>query len=466
MAIKNYLKSVKDITAPLNWKSSPDSPKTQLAYITQPEIDMLVKANIHGSMKGKPNMGPKGIISLDGGGSYEDETGGRSTSINKSNQSSQMDMSNKQDQDKRQAFRDRTGSNVVTEDEIQGRKDLGRDAADTSAPDGGITNTTVAKSGGDEDKKTFGEKWRSFVGLPPEKWKKGMKIPGFEDVGEVSQSLYNKIYQLREAGMSAKDLKNVLNMGTNQDTFSDKNLKSLGEAFGDGDLGFGPASFFLNSLKKPSYENEFLGSAGAAGILKKLNTLDDDEKQDYINRILAKNKGAEEIFGYPAAAGLNISPSEFEQKLIEANQGNKNFDRINDAQTFYTLNPPRTQGDLEAARAAGVTYIPGFGPVDPKRDSDRNNNQSGIMTAAPVVPPVVPDPMIPVSPIPAPGTTPPNTTPTYPGSVVNDYTNMGIPNIYGNQQIPTYGYANYNQTGQPVGLQSYLDNLRKRFGIG
>ena len=72
--IKNYLKSVKDITAPLNWKSSPDSPPTQLAYVTQPEIDMLVKANIHGSMNGKPNMGPKGIISLDGGGSYAAET--------------------------------------------------------------------------------------------------------------------------------------------------------------------------------------------------------------------------------------------------------------------------------------------------------------------------------------------------------------------------------------------------------
>ena len=70
--VKNYLKDVKEITAPLNWKSSPDSPPTQLAYITQPEIDMLVEANIHGSMKGKPNMGPKGIISLDGTGNTFD----------------------------------------------------------------------------------------------------------------------------------------------------------------------------------------------------------------------------------------------------------------------------------------------------------------------------------------------------------------------------------------------------------
>ena len=71
MAIKNYLKDVKKITAPLNWKSSPDSPSTQLAYVTKPEIDLLVKANLHGSMDGKPNKGPKGIISLDGGGIEE-----------------------------------------------------------------------------------------------------------------------------------------------------------------------------------------------------------------------------------------------------------------------------------------------------------------------------------------------------------------------------------------------------------
>ena len=46
MAIKNYLKDVKEITAPLNWKSSPDSPPTQLAYVTKPEIDLLVKATL------------------------------------------------------------------------------------------------------------------------------------------------------------------------------------------------------------------------------------------------------------------------------------------------------------------------------------------------------------------------------------------------------------------------------------
>ena len=59
--MKNFLnKKVENVTAPKEWQSSPDSPPTKLAYITQPEIDLLVKANIHGSMKGKPNKGPQG----------------------------------------------------------------------------------------------------------------------------------------------------------------------------------------------------------------------------------------------------------------------------------------------------------------------------------------------------------------------------------------------------------------------
>jgi len=69
--VKNFFGKVKEVKAPLKWKSSKNSPPTQLAYITQPEIDMLVKANLHGSMNGKPNMGPKGIMSLDGGGIEE-----------------------------------------------------------------------------------------------------------------------------------------------------------------------------------------------------------------------------------------------------------------------------------------------------------------------------------------------------------------------------------------------------------
>ena len=123
--VKNYLKSFEEVTAPLNWKSSPDSPETQLAYVTQPEIDMLVKANLHGSMDGKPNVGPEGIMSLDG-----DPENRKSEKISKTSFGKQMgvtiDTSTKAGQDKKQKFRDRTGSKVISDREKKGRKDLGR----------------------------------------------------------------------------------------------------------------------------------------------------------------------------------------------------------------------------------------------------------------------------------------------------------------------------------------------------
>jgi len=70
-----------------------------------------------------------------------------------------------------------------------------------------------------------------------------------------------------------------------------------------------------------------------------------------------------------------------------------------------------------------------------------------------------PNPTLPI-------TSPPNTTPRFPDSVIRDYTQLGLPNIYSNQQIPNYGNFYQGQGGQPVGLQNYLDTLRKRFGIG
>ena len=69
---KNYLGKQKQVTAPIKWKSSPDSPETELAYITKAEKDLLVKKDLHGSLKNGVNRGPSGIMSLDGYGSFDD----------------------------------------------------------------------------------------------------------------------------------------------------------------------------------------------------------------------------------------------------------------------------------------------------------------------------------------------------------------------------------------------------------
>ena len=68
--MKNYLGEQEMVSAPKKWRSGPDSPPTELAYITQPEKDMIMKANIHGSLAEGPNEGPSGIISLDSQGDY------------------------------------------------------------------------------------------------------------------------------------------------------------------------------------------------------------------------------------------------------------------------------------------------------------------------------------------------------------------------------------------------------------
>jgi len=70
--VKNYLGKQKEVKAPLKWQSSPDHPTTELAYITQAEKDLLVKQDLHGSLKGGVNRGPSGIMSLNGWGSADE----------------------------------------------------------------------------------------------------------------------------------------------------------------------------------------------------------------------------------------------------------------------------------------------------------------------------------------------------------------------------------------------------------
>jgi hypothetical protein len=70
--VKNYLGKQKQVQAPIKWKSSPNHPETELAYITKAEKDLLVKKDLHGSLKGGVNRGPSGIMSLNGFGSTDE----------------------------------------------------------------------------------------------------------------------------------------------------------------------------------------------------------------------------------------------------------------------------------------------------------------------------------------------------------------------------------------------------------
>ena len=67
---RNYLGKQKTVTVPVKWQSNPKAPPTELAYITKAEKDLLVKKDLHGSLKNGPNTGPSGIVSLDSQGDY------------------------------------------------------------------------------------------------------------------------------------------------------------------------------------------------------------------------------------------------------------------------------------------------------------------------------------------------------------------------------------------------------------
>ncbi len=78
----NYLGKQPEVKVPRKWKSSPDHPDTELAYITEPEKKVLIALNMHGGLEdGKPNKGPKGVISLQGDmGSFDGPSGSSGSS--------------------------------------------------------------------------------------------------------------------------------------------------------------------------------------------------------------------------------------------------------------------------------------------------------------------------------------------------------------------------------------------------
>ena len=71
--VDNYLGDQPQVVVPRKWQSGPDKPPTELAYITEAEKKLLLKEDIHGSLKEGPNEGPGGVMSLD---SFGDAGGG------------------------------------------------------------------------------------------------------------------------------------------------------------------------------------------------------------------------------------------------------------------------------------------------------------------------------------------------------------------------------------------------------
>ena len=406
--MKNYLGKTKEVKAPVRWKSSPDAPDTQLAYITQPEIDMLVQANIHNSMNGKPNMGPKGIISLDGGGieeAYSEKIRDRPFSPNVISSGSPhgggADYSTIGSGSGQGSSNINYGqgnvdpglqqaANIVAQSQsdpipggtmVPASSDpfIQRQQAAQSMLDAGVYNlagstpgfqgtgsgnlTTTQGSGivtGDDDdtEMKFDDQDDGDDGETRKETKDGKTTYFIQGIGEVSGKMYGAYRRLIGQGVPEKDIINAIKgLGAAEEKFASENLKQLSDMkISD----FFTFNLLKSALKTPDYENKFLGSAGAANILNKLNSLTGNSaeetaklKQDYINRIIKKNpEGFTDLFTKgKGGTGNYKNPSiqEFEDILVGANIGNKNFDKnyYGTQADYYKINPPpATSGGL------------------------------------------------------------------------------------------------------------------------
>ena len=338
--MKNYLGKTKKVKAPLKWQSSADSPPTQLAYVTQPEIDMLVKANIHDSMKGQPNMGPSGILSLNGGTpqdkAYDEavDKSGNESAIDSYYSSPQGQKESKTSDSAQQIINkvsnwqkdtNQGGQNIKTSQKQQ--KKHTQDIYDKWKKDGkSVTEDKVV------EKKVIPEEVTTF----------------FKGFGNVTQQQSRIINKLRKKGLNDASILMALKQGK----FADENLIDLMSGEGLKKLFEGLVSKG-SLLEKPEYEHEFLGSAGAANIIKKLQGLPTNEQQAYVDEIIKANpEGFQEMFGEHTT---KVNPNEFINTLTSANAGNKNFDRVMDPDSYYALHPPQTTGEMERMLGSGIT---------------------------------------------------------------------------------------------------------------
>ena len=96
----NYLGKQETVTVPKKWLSDPDHVVAELAYITPQEQKILLEANLYGSLKGKPNRGPGGIMSLQGDlGGYDASPGGPNSGGDGGNRVGQTDQNKQRVQD-------------------------------------------------------------------------------------------------------------------------------------------------------------------------------------------------------------------------------------------------------------------------------------------------------------------------------------------------------------------------------
>ena len=121
-----------------------------------------------------------------------------------------------------------------------------------------------------------------------------------------------------------------------------------------------------------------MGDTGKAALFDKISNMDQIEFEDFINRkgnldrILEYGKQLDDV-GERNLLDLIKNKDAKGFANIIARSGGENFEeellKKTNPTEYYRRNPPQTSGALADAAAAGVTFIPGFGPVTPPSES-------------------------------------------------------------------------------------------------
>ena len=152
-----------------------------------------------------------------------------------------------------------------------------------------------------------------------------------------------------------------------------------------------------------------MGDQGKAALFHKLSGMDPEQFREFLNRKgnldrirefsgdMSPKAMADFEAKLKAASSTGGAGGQFFADMIASTAGEdfemlklKNSPDKEDRRKYYQLNPPRTQGDLEEAAMAGVSYIPGYGPVE--RPDRGGNQQGGGGGISDVTPDPTPDP--------------------------------------------------------------------------
>jgi hypothetical protein len=134
-----------------------------------------------------------------------------------------------------------------------------------------------------------------------------------------------------------------------------------------------------------------MGDTGKAALFDKISNMDQIEFEDFLNRkgnldrILEYGKQLDDV-GERKLLELVKNKDAKSFANIIARSGGENFEdellKKTNPTKYYAKYPPQTQGALAEAAAAGVSYIPGFGPVTPPSESGLPPGQGAEMQFA------------------------------------------------------------------------------------